>query len=546
MNSELYELLKDNANEDGLPVMDENMFSATTNEYGQEVFRETLTNYIITEQPPFPLKKFDLFATARRFYSLCETHWEDSFSRPDDVHEKHDDYKYPYSAHGLGVLKCSATYNYTSDSFMNDLRLACDSKDQVSPVLKWRNPKSLKNTLSVIWTDVNEKARLSEDVYRTAFRLGGYTATQFKPLVAKSIYDMTGARTVLDTSMGWGDRLTAFFASDATHFIGCDPNPHAFERYQQMVDYWTGLLETPLFGLSGNNQKTTKLYNCGAEDLPWDEINNVDVAFTSPPYFSTELYNKHGDKSEMQSWAKYPEYDAFRDAFFLPVALSSYKALSETGVLMVNIMDPEVDKVRYHTTDELVDALKHENSRFIGQMGMQIKRRPMQKSVFTDAEGYYDKRAAAKHVNQVFIDNIWCFAKSANNNLEKALATIPPTPTEKPGDYHLRDIASRWGGTPFRVLPEDQAKYAYYLGKGQWHREQLQNTDKILKRMGGRLKITPKPWTEQQTDVPTTDLYPHATRDDYFEWAECTDEDYLDDDYNRTTEGLIQGTLNMV
>ena len=75
MNSELYELLKDNANEDGLPVMDENMFSATTNEYGQEVFRETLTNYIITEQPPFPLKKFDLFATARRFYSLCETHW---------------------------------------------------------------------------------------------------------------------------------------------------------------------------------------------------------------------------------------------------------------------------------------------------------------------------------------------------------------------------------------------------------------------------------------------------------------------------------------
>ena len=27
------------------------------------------------------------------------------------------------------------------------------------------------------------------------------------------------------------------------------------------------------------------MYNCGAEDLPWDEINNVDCAFTSPPYF---------------------------------------------------------------------------------------------------------------------------------------------------------------------------------------------------------------------------------------------------------------------
>ena len=35
-------------------------------------------------------------------------------------------------------------------------------------------------------------------------------------------------------------------------------------------------------------KKTTQIYECGAEDLPWDEIKNVDCAFTSPPYFSTE------------------------------------------------------------------------------------------------------------------------------------------------------------------------------------------------------------------------------------------------------------------
>ena len=43
-----------------------------------------------------------------------------------------------------------------------------------------------------------------------SFRLGTYIATQFKPIVAKTIYDMTDAKTVLDTSMGWGDRLTGF------------------------------------------------------------------------------------------------------------------------------------------------------------------------------------------------------------------------------------------------------------------------------------------------------------------------------------------------
>ena len=40
-----------------------------------------------------------------------------------------------------------------------------------------------------------------------SFRLGTYIATQFKPIVAKTIYDMSDAKTVLDTSMGWGDRL---------------------------------------------------------------------------------------------------------------------------------------------------------------------------------------------------------------------------------------------------------------------------------------------------------------------------------------------------
>ena len=46
---------------------------------------------------------------------------------------------------------------------------------------------------------------------------------------------MTDAKTVLDTSMGWGDRLTGFFASNATHYIGCAPNPNTFKVYSEMI-----------------------------------------------------------------------------------------------------------------------------------------------------------------------------------------------------------------------------------------------------------------------------------------------------------------------
>ena len=73
--------------------------------------------------------------------------------------------------------------------------------------------------------------QLSEASYMSAFRLGTYIATQFKPVVAKTIYDITKADTVLDTSCGWGDRLAGFFASQATHYYGCDPNPNTYKQY---------------------------------------------------------------------------------------------------------------------------------------------------------------------------------------------------------------------------------------------------------------------------------------------------------------------------
>ena len=60
---------------------------------------------------------------------------------------------------------------------------------------------------------------LSAKSYISAFRLGTYIATQFKPVVAKAIYDITNAKTVLDTSCGWGDRLAGFFASDAEEYM---------------------------------------------------------------------------------------------------------------------------------------------------------------------------------------------------------------------------------------------------------------------------------------------------------------------------------------
>ena len=397
----LYDVLKASADSTGLPVLNSSQFIALTEEYGKEKFRTCLAEYITKEKPPYPLKKFEQEKVVKNFHKLKQADWTKFIMSSDkEVLEKYDDYKYPYSKYGLGVIDGPSTFSYCADSFMNDLRMSCGSYGFKSPVQRWNDGDNIWGALGPIWRGVNDTKELSRDVYTMSFRLGTYIATQFKPIVAKTIYEMSNAKTVLDTSMGWGDRLTAFYASNATHYIGCDPNPNTYERYHDMIKFYDTLT---------GGKKTVQIYRCGAEDLPWEDIKNVDCAFTSPPYFSTERYNEGGEFEEDQSWSKFSTYDMWRDFFYLPVAHKSFESLSDNGVLMVNILDPKVKGKRYRSGDELVDSMKDD---FMGQVGMRIMQRPQGKSVFSDEDGKFDKDKMNEFMKKVYIENIWYFGKN--------------------------------------------------------------------------------------------------------------------------------------
>jgi len=397
----LYDVLKASADSTGLPILNSSQFIALTEEYGKEKFRTCLAEYITKEKPPYPLKKFNQDKVIRNFHKLKQADWTKFIMSSDkEVLEKYDDYKYPYSKYGLGVIDGPSTFSYCADSFMNDLRMSCGSYGFKSPVQRWNDGDNIWGALGPIWRGVNDTQELSRDVYTMSFRLGTYIATQFKPIVAKTIYEMSNAKTVLDTSMGWGDRLTAFYASNATHYIGCDPNPNTYERYHDMIKFYDTLT---------GGKKTVQIYRCGAEDLPWEDIKNVDVAMTSPPYFSTERYNEGGEFEEDQSWSKFSTYEMWRDFFYLPVAQKSFESLSDNGVLMVNILDPKIKGKRYRSGDELVDSMKDD---FMGQVGMRIMQRPQGKSVFSDDDGKFDKDKMNEFMKKVYIENIWYFGKN--------------------------------------------------------------------------------------------------------------------------------------
>ena len=392
-------------NDDRLPVMNTDQFNYITEKYGKEKFREELSEYISQARPPFPFRKISEKDMMKNFLDLKSFDTSKNIKSKDDIEktvfEKYDDYKYSFEKYGLGLIDCSSVYNTVSNYFMQELRLNCGSYGFRAPVDVWQNgnAKDIWRCFGPIWRGINTNNTLDEKVYMSAFRLGTYIATQFKPVVAKTIYEITNAKTVLDTSMGWGDRLAGFYASNATHYIGCDPNPNTFKVYQEMIKVFDKLT---------NNTKTTQIYNCGAEDLPWNEIDNVDCAFTSPPYFSTERYNEGGEKEELQSWAKFNEYDRWRDDFFLPV---SEQCINKSKHTLINIMDPKIKGKRYRTGDELCDKY-YEN--FKGQIGMRIMQRPKSDKLFKDEQEKKD------FMSNIFIENIWYFSNENIDLFKKA------------------------------------------------------------------------------------------------------------------------------
>ena len=403
--------LKKYANENKLPIMDQLTFERITNSIGKEKFREDLAEYISVVRPVYPLKQISYDIMRQSFKSLQKQDvWE--YIKPleqleKSVKEKYDDLKYNFKDHGLGVIDAPSIYNDVSNHFHQELRLNCSSYSFKGPLDVWYKgtAKDIWRCLGPIWRGINNMkpvmidgkqelrgGNLSESSYMSAFRLGTYIATQFKPNVAKAIYQMTDAKRVLDTSCGWGDRLAGFFTSDAEEYIGCDPNPNTYKLYMKQIEVYNSFLPE-------DKQKKVTIYNCGAEDLPWDEIKDIDCAFTSPPYFSTERYNEGGEKEENQSWFKFDEYSKWRDDFYLPVAQKSFERSKH---MFVNIMDPTIKGKRYFSCDELVDSLKEH---FVGQIGMRIMQRPKSDKLFESEE------EKAEFMNRIFIENVWCFSK---------------------------------------------------------------------------------------------------------------------------------------
>ena len=438
MNEELLKIYEDNVNEYGLPVFDLFTWQNLNTKYVDtdtslpmskraKVMIDTMIHFFEKHHPKFPFREFDMHEARENFYGLCSLNLKNYINEKENcgsVQEKYNDYVGNFPEHGLGVFNFSANYNNISDAFMNKERMKCSYVKNPSPITMWEDQTDLKKILSPIWRlHPKSDIPLKNNTYLEGMRVGAYFATQFKPSVAKAFYDITNAKKVLDTSSGWGDRLAGFFASNAKEYYGMDPNGDLHENYYKMaVQYnnWLGSDDPKTsFGddwFSVEGEKKVKIYKYPAETLPWEEIpKDIDVMFSSPPYFATERYAEGSKFEKDQSWSKYHTYEEWRDSFYLPVMHRAFDCLRPGGWLMVNIMDPKVKGKRYRACDDLVNEFREY---FVGQIGMRIVARPKSIKSF-DGETQKEKKSAYDEwAKKWFLESVWCFRKPGGDPID--------------------------------------------------------------------------------------------------------------------------------
>jgi len=288
----------------------------------EEVWNRTRGSYV--------LKNIDISDAKKDFQELENLNTSDLIKEG----EVFSRYEYKWDL-GEKYIDMSNVGSKSSNYFHQENRFKCDSINAPSPYRTWNDKKFFFTLLNALWTlKVKE---VSEDTLRSCIALRKYIASQFRPSSAKAIYEFFKAKSVLDFSAGWGDRLTAALSTNGLEeYIGIDPNLNLKDGYDKQIETF-------------NSGKKIQMIMQPAEEALNHFEYSPDLVFTSPPYFIIERYSK----DSTQSWKRYKKINDWLDKFLFPVIEKSWNLLQDGGHMAINISDVYCN----HTINRICDPM---------------------------------------------------------------------------------------------------------------------------------------------------------------------------------------------
>jgi ubiquinone/menaquinone biosynthesis C-methylase UbiE len=187
---------------------------------------------------------------------------------------------------------------------------------------------------------MTRKSKIIEHIYEQKQPLNSYTlreaiftlvpeATLFKTTVAKSIYDIFKPKHILDMSSGWGDRMIAAIAYGEAS--GVDVKYSGFDPNSSLKYQYLGISTLAPENKRGNFKVRTEPF----ETANLKDIKDVDLFFSSPPYFDFEVYTNE----ETQSINNYKTYPDWIVKFLFKSIKNAFSVIVKDGYFVMHITD---------------------------------------------------------------------------------------------------------------------------------------------------------------------------------------------------------------
>jgi 16S rRNA G966 N2-methylase RsmD len=196
----------------------------------------------------------------------------------------------------------------------------------------WNDVSVLKKVLG--W---NRKSHTTP--YLSELRRGVYfctnlpKTTMYRPLLAKTIFDVYKVKSILDPCAGWGGRLLGACADPKRYYVGFEPNTDTYANIIRLTNH----LKIP----------NCKIIHDGAENISkYGLQKDFDCILTSPPYFDVEVYSDEKTQSIVDK-----TYGEWIDNWLKPVIVNSTSLLKPKGISCWNVADSSKYKLVSVITD---------------------------------------------------------------------------------------------------------------------------------------------------------------------------------------------------
>jgi len=303
--------------------------------------------------------------------------------------------------------------NAASNYFQQENRWEANSIRSPGPAKTWRTKSTMITLMGSLYT--LKVPSIDKGTLRGCLHLRKYTCAQFRPSVAKAMYDRFESKTVLDFSMGWGDRLAGFYAGNTTeHYVGLDPKADNHPIYDTQRNFYNK--HTSFF----EHDKHSEFHICPAEEFDFSQYDNYfDMVFTSPPYFNVEHYSQ----DSTQSFKRYKSVEVWNEHFLNKVLTNIYPAVKLNGIVAINISDVfstsgKGQKRWLEITNPMNDHMKSLGMEYVGAIGMEMSKRPNSAGAGTVFQGsapneWTDDAMSRvdNSVNKQFCEPIWLWRK---------------------------------------------------------------------------------------------------------------------------------------